>query len=129
MSKFEERENRRKSVVKDIVDVQQMIPEFINFYLNWDETQQRLKSIATRSVSQSNISASRLGKFLVTIPPMDEQLTLVNIFQTLDDKRNLHLRKRSLLIDLFQTLLHQLMTAQIRVNDLDLSGLEEQLKE
>ena len=109
--------------------MQQMIPEFINFYLNWDETQQRLKSIATRSVSQSNISASRLGKFLVTIPPMDEQLTLVNIFQTLDDKRNLHLRKRSLLIDLFQTLLHQLMTAQIRVNDLDLSGLEEQLKE
>jgi len=116
-------------LIRITVDVQQMIPEFINFYLNWDETQQRLKSIATRSVSQSNISASRLGKFLVTIPPMDEQLTLVNIFQTLDDKRNLHLRKRSLLIDLFQTLLHQLMTAQIRVNDLDLSGLEEQLKE
>jgi type I restriction enzyme S subunit len=116
-------------LIRITLDLQQMMPEFINFYLNWDETQQRLKSIATRSVSQSNISASRLGKFLVAIPPMDEQLALVNVFQILDDKRNLHLRKRALLIDLFQTLLHQLMTAQIRVNDLDLSGLEEQLKE
>lgn len=116
-------------LIRITVDMQQMMPEFINFYLNWDKTQQRLKSIATRSVSQSNISASRLGKFLVALPPMDEQLALVNVFQTLDDKRKLHLRNRSLLVDLFQTLLHQLMTAQIRVNALDLSGLEEQLKE
>lgn len=116
-------------LIRITVDMQQMMPEFINFYLNWDKMQQRLKSIATRSVSQSNISASRLGKFLVAIPPMDEQLALVDVFQTLDDKRKLHLRNRFLLNDLFQSLLHQLMTAQIRVNDLDLSGLEEQLKE
>ena len=33
--------------------------------------------------------------------------------------------KRRLLEDLFRTLLHQLMTAQIRVHDLDLSELPE----
>jgi hypothetical protein len=33
-------------------------------------------------------------------------------------------RKRKVLTDLFRTLLHDLMTAQIRVGDLDLSALD-----
>ena len=38
----------------------------------------------------------------------------------MDAKIQHHRQKKSKLEDLFRTLLHQLMTAQIRVNDLDL---------
>jgi hypothetical protein len=41
-----------------------------------------------------------------------------------DRKLKLHERKHAALTALFRTLLHQLMTAQIRVHDLDLALLE-----
>ena len=39
-------------------------------------------------------------------------------------KLKLHERKYATITDLFRTLLHQLMTAQIRVHNLDLPELE-----
>ena len=41
---------------------------------------------------------------------------------SLDCKLALHCRKHATLTALFRTLLHQLMTAQIRVHDVDLEG-------
>ena len=53
----------------------------------------------------------------------DEQDEIVSSLSALDDKLALAERKRSHFEDLFKTLLHQLMTAQLRVNDLDLDTL------
>ena len=41
----------------------------------------------------------------------------------IDQKIDLHKRKRAILEELFKTLLHKLMTGEIRVADLDLSAL------
>lgn len=62
----------------------------------------------------------------VAIPRRNEQDEFV---QTLDcvEQKEMHVdQKKRLLEDLFRTLLHQLMTAQIRVHDLDLSFLEQE---
>ena len=83
----------------------------------------RLKSIATRAVSQSNISATRLRGFWVPVPKPDEQDEIAGQIDCLDQKVSVHARKHTALTALFRTLLHQLMTAQIRVNDLDLDGI------
>jgi type I restriction enzyme, S subunit len=48
---------------------------------------------------------------------------IVEILNTLDRKIDLHKRKRALFEDLFNVLLHKLMTGEIRVADLDLSAL------
>jgi type I restriction enzyme S subunit len=48
---------------------------------------------------------------------------IVAILDALDRKIDLHQRKRALLVDLFTAMLHKLMTAEIRVADLDLSAL------
>jgi type I restriction enzyme S subunit len=40
-----------------------------------------------------------------------------------DTKLAIHIHKQALLENLFRTLLHQLMTAQIRVHDLDLDEI------
>jgi len=98
-------------------------PFFLNHYFNWEETQVRLKSIATRAVSQSNISATRLRSFLVPVPKPGEQDEIVEKVDCLDQKLSVHARKYAALTALFRTLLHQLMTAQIRVHDLDLPEL------
>jgi type I restriction enzyme S subunit len=59
----------------------------------------------------------------VAVPLRDEQDEFVHILDAVEAQESIHLRKRAALTDLFRTLLHQLMTAQIRVHDLDLPGL------
>jgi type I restriction enzyme S subunit len=97
---------------------------FLNHYLNWEATQARLKGIASRAVSQSNISASRLRSFMVPLPSAGEQDQIIRSIDSVDRVRTVRQRQHSVLQGLFRTLLHQLMTAQIRVHDLDLSALE-----
>ncbi|MCL2591417.1 MAG: restriction endonuclease subunit S [Betaproteobacteria bacterium] len=105
-------------------DTERLRPHFLNHYLNADETQFRLKSIATRAVSQSNISATRLRGFLVPVPSTGEQDEIVRMIAGVDRKLKIHRRKHDALSDLFRTLLHELMTAKIRVHNLTFSGLE-----
>ncbi len=53
-----------------------------------------------------------------------EEMEIAQCFTALDVKSEVHMRRKDMLTDLFRTLLHQLMTAQIRVHDLDLPELE-----
>ena len=101
-------------------DAKRLSPHFLNQYFNWDLTQSRLKSIATRAVSQSNISASRLRSFSVPIPSPEEQDKISANIDSFDRKLSLHQRKHTTLTFLFNTLLLNFMTARIRVHDLDL---------
>jgi type I restriction enzyme S subunit len=51
---------------------------------------------------------------LIPVPSRVEQEEIVTTFQTLEDKQDFAFRKQAALHDIFRTLLHQLMTAQIR---------------
>jgi len=57
---------------------------------------------------------------LIPLPSRNEQNTMVKSVNAVDNKISLHHCKHSALTDLFRTLLHQLMTAQIRVHDQEL---------
>ena len=60
-------------------------------------------------------------------PTMEEQQEIAQRLAACDSKISIHVSVKRSLSDLFRTLLHQLMTAQIRVNGLDLAelGIEE----
>jgi len=105
-------------------DAERLRSSFLNHYFNWIETQVRLKSIATQAVSQSNISATRLRGFPVAVPRPEDQDEIVEKVECLNKKLLVHAQKKRLLEELFHALLHQLMTAQIRVHDLDLNNLD-----
>jgi len=53
----------------------------------------------------------------------EEAKDIVTILQTLDLKIDRHQKKREVLDELFESLLHKLMTGEIAVSDLDLSAL------
>ncbi|MCF8383955.1 MAG: restriction endonuclease subunit S [Chlorobium sp.] len=101
-------------------DEKHLNPFFLNCYFNTDEIQVRLKSIATRAVSQSNISASRLKGFPIPKPSLDEQEEMVTASLALDRKLAVHQAKLEQLQALFHMLLHELMTAKTRVHDINL---------
>ena len=101
-------------------DRKKLNPFFLNLYFNRDETQSSLKSIATRAVSQSNISATRLKSFPIPLPSTKEQTKIVTQTEAIETKLLLHRRKFESLQDLFRTLLHELMTAKTRIRSLNL---------
>jgi len=95
-------------------------PDFVNYYFNMPVTQNRVKTLASKGVSQSNISASKLKTFEVPITIPEEQEDIVGKLGTVDEKITLHESKKSALQDLFKATLNKLMTGWIRVQDLDI---------
>ena len=108
-------------LVRVSVDNKRLDPRFLNHFLNWGSAQAELKKLASRGVSQANISAGKLREFGIPVTNLDEQGEIVAILDAIDRKIDLHRRKRAVLDDLFKALLHKLMTGEIRVADLDLS--------
>ena len=105
-------------LVRVSVDETRLCPQFLNYFLNWDSAQSELKKLASRGVSQANISAGKLRGFEVPVPSLDEQRGIVDVFDAIDRKIDLHRRKRAVLEELFKALLHKLMTGEIRVGEL-----------
>ena len=110
-------------LVRVSVDNKRLDPRFLNHFLNWDSAQAELKKLASRGVSQANISAGKLREFGIPLTDLDEQGEIVAILDAIDKKIDLHRKKRAVLDDLFKALLHKLMTGDIRVGNLDLSAL------
>jgi type I restriction enzyme S subunit len=72
---------------------------------------------------QPLITQGIISEVKIPLPPLDEQRAILEPVTLLERKLKLHETKRSVVTDLFRTLLHQLMTAQIRVNDLDVDEI------
>lgn len=59
----------------------------------------------------------------ISVPSADEQQKIVTVFQTPEDKQALAASKQSTLQELFRTLLHELMSANIRVHLITISAI------
>ena len=75
--------------------------------------------------TRPKLNKAQMMSILLPFPPEDEQVEITNLLAAIDRKADLHGRTRGALLSTFRTLLHELMTAQVRVHDLDLSALEE----
>lgn len=75
--------------------------------------------------TRPKLTKGHMMKMLLPFPPVDQQDEAAEALGNCDAKINSAEQKRRALQDLFRTLLHELMTAKIRVYDIDLGELEE----
>ncbi|MET7140540.1 restriction endonuclease subunit S [Xanthomonas sp. PPL139] len=102
----------------------QLLPEFFAYLAQSAYGKAYFLKVAHKTTNLACINSTKLKEFPVPIPPtLDEQSEIVAILDALDRKVALHREKRAVLEELFQSLLHKLMTGEIRVADLDLSAL------
>jgi type I restriction enzyme S subunit len=74
---------------------------------------------AKHGLAQQHLNVSAVKRTLVPVPSLEEQDEIDSALATVQRKIALITAKKEILTALFRTLLHQLMTAQIRVPDLD----------
>lgn len=105
------------------VDLIKAMPSFVRGYL---ETQyEYLRQVASAGGSTKGaLTCAFLSSLAIPLPDMEEQQEIVDILDAIDRKIDLHRRKKAVLEELFKSLLHKLMTGEIRVDELDLSALE-----
>lgn len=99
-------------------------PWFLNYLFQWYRQRGIFIMMCSRAVNQASINQGKLKALRVPLPKIDEQNEIATALRTVDVKSDYYRRKKTLTEALLLTLLHQLMTAKIRVNNLDLPDLE-----
>jgi type I restriction enzyme S subunit len=100
------------------VDEAALDPRFLNDFLGAPSTQATLRGLATRAVSQANINATKLKDLAVSFPSLPEQREIADAIQAVDAKFDAEVARYEALAALFDSLLHDLMSASLRVADL-----------
>ena len=93
--------------------------KFIAYFLGHFDFSRFQAGVSVPTLNRNSFAGAK-----VAMPPVGQQREIAAILDAIDRKIDLHRRKRAVLDDLFKTLLHKLMTGEIRVDDLDLSGIE-----
>lgn len=98
-----------------------LLPRYLYHFLTW--RYDAIRSLA-HGGQQQNLNLEIVRELPLTFPQsQDEQCDIVTILDAVDRKIDLHRKKREVLEELFESLLHKLMTGEIAVSDLDLSAL------
>jgi type I restriction enzyme S subunit len=93
-----------------------IVPDFVLWFMH--TRYDYLRSIAHGGGSTKGaLTCGFLKTLPIPVPSRAEQEEIATAFQTIEDKQVCAARKQAALQDLFRTLLHELMTAKIRVTD------------
>lgn len=95
-------------------------PMFLRHYINSPVGRPYVLQLAQGAI-QKNISGTRLGDLFIPLPTRAEQEEISAAVSTIDHKLANHRQSLAANQDLFRTLLHELMTAKIRVHRFEFS--------
>ena len=92
---------------------------FLAHWMEFSFRFQNLYGIAGASSTIAHLPEVQLKCLTIPLPDRDEQDDMCKVLDGVDEKIKIHRRKHAALSDLFSTLLHELMTANIRVDGIN----------
>ncbi len=93
---------------------------FFVYWMNYAANQRKLYVFDANRTTIPNLSGSRLKNFKIPKPELSEQQQISSILSTIDSKIESEENKKNTLEELFKSMLHNLMTAKIRINNLEI---------
>ncbi len=103
-------------MVRVRVNERQVLPKFLAEFLLAEPCRRYFRTNAKATTGNfPKIDQGVIENTVVLLPPMEEQQRSVSAFRKVDAKIKAETARRQALEDLFQTLLHHLMTGQVRV--------------
>jgi len=103
-------------------DAAKLQSHYLSRFFNSDAAKLQVQA-AKIGLAQQHFNVGAVKRTLVPIPTKAEQIEIVANLELIDTKHDLAMTKRNALQDLFRTLLHELMTAKIRVHNFELPKL------
>jgi len=103
-----------------------LIPEFFAYLAQSAYGKSYFLQVAHKTTNLACINSAKLKAFPVVLPSLAEQQEIADVLGAIDEKTTIHKNKREALEALFKSLLHKLMSGEIRVSELDLSALPNQ---
>lgn len=117
--------NLTENAAKIVITTSDVEARFLMYFLGSETAQKEIQSQTVKN-AQPKLALARIASLKIPVPSVEEQREIVQALDILGQKQMVANQKKRLFSDLFHTLLHQLMTAQIRIHDLDLSFLEQE---
>jgi len=106
-------------LIRITINKKEILPEYVYFFtttpIYWTQINANKEGKLKKGVS-----ASFLKTLLIPITSTVEQQEIAHALRTIDNKIEAEQKRKSTLQQLFKTMLHKLMTGEIRVKDLDL---------
>jgi len=97
-------------------DPDMVLPEYLAFLIQSEYGKKYFVAVAHRTTHLACINSTKLKALPVLIPTLSEQRIIVDVLSTIDQKLAAEQSRKEALDTLFASLLHDLMTAKIRVN-------------
>ncbi|HPD65328.1 MAG TPA: restriction endonuclease subunit S [Bacteroidia bacterium] len=97
----------------------EIIPKYFMYWMNYIVVETSYVKDAGNKTTIPNLSKSRLGGLIFPKPNIEYQTQSVQLLESLDNKLEFHQKKKQTLSDLFKTLLHELMTGERRVHEIE----------
>jgi type I restriction enzyme S subunit len=111
-------------LIKIKPNIEIIIPLFFVYF--WRSSKGKKELIKrSKTTTMTTINQDNLAKALMPLPGIEEQNRIANFLENVDQKIDIHSIKKQKLEDLLRVLLHQLMTAEIRVDNIDLNFLKD----
>ncbi|MDR3327369.1 MAG: restriction endonuclease subunit S [Prevotellaceae bacterium] len=95
-----------------------ILPNFLIYYFETERYWRQIDSTKGNNL-KGGVNSSILSKLLTPKPTLIEQKKITEILYPFDKKMQFCLKKKQILTSLFKTLLHELMTGQRRINDIE----------
>lgn len=98
------------------------ITYYLHYYLKISSIRKILAGKMEGSTGRQRLPKHVLENLPMPLPPLPEQQKIASILSAIDEKIEAEENKKKALEELFKSLLHNLMTAKIRVNQLEISS-------
>ena len=109
--------------MKAIIPGPRVFPSFL-LYALVALKQNLFQKIGRSAHGTMTLMSSELEQFAIPLPDRQTQEGIASAIETVEHKHEVHRRKHVVLTELFRTLLHQLMTAETRVHNLEIPELQ-----
>lgn len=97
--------------------------DYLYYYLLKDDIRKQLTDKMEGSTGRQRLSKTILEETLIPRPSFKEQVEIANTFIAFDKYVSFCIKKKQTLTNLFKTLLHELMTGQRRVHEVEFDTL------
>ncbi len=102
--------------------------DYLYYFLLKPDVRNQLTDKMEGSTGRQRLSKTILEETLIPKPSLKDQNEIANTFISLDNKISICVKKKQTLSALFKTLLHELMTGQRRLHEIDFEALTKAYK-